>query len=166
VRVLAADLIEETLGEFERTRQPEVLAHTSLTFAQVTGGRYQRLHQADDRDDLLIFDAAGAKKGTAELSRGTAEQLYLCLRLGLVSEFQSHGPSLPLVMDDVLVNFDPARARAMAEALVSFSRGNQVLFFTCHPGFRDLFRELEASVRVVEMAASGAAGDALAERRS
>jgi uncharacterized protein YhaN len=44
-------------------------------------------------------------------------------------------------MDDVLVNFDHARARRTADALVKFAEdtGLQILFFTCHPHTADLF---------------------------
>lgn len=41
-------------------------------------------------------------------------------------------------MDDVLVNFSPDRATAMAEVLVAASQTQQILIFTCHPATRDL----------------------------
>ncbi len=46
-----------------------------------------------------------------------------------------------MMMDDVLVNFDHARARRTADALVKFAEetGLQILFFTCHPHTADLF---------------------------
>jgi hypothetical protein len=45
------------------------------------------------------------------------------------------------MMDDVLVNFDPVRARSTAATLAKFSQeaGVQILFFTCHPDTVDLF---------------------------
>ena len=46
-----------------------------------------------------------------ELSRGTGEQLYLALRFGLIEEFAGQAEPLPVVMDDILVNFDVERAR-------------------------------------------------------
>ena len=58
---------------------------------------------------------------------------------------------LPLVMDDVLVNFDPGRASAMAEAFVDFAKGRQILFFTCHPSTRDMFLSVDPNLNVIEM---------------
>ena len=53
----------------------------------------------------------------ALLSRGSIEQLYLCLRIGLAETFAERAEALPIIFDDVLVNFDPARAASVAEVL-------------------------------------------------
>ena len=88
-----------------------------------------------------MVDAAGGRKRPAELSRGTAEQLYVCIRLGLIAEFSRRVRRLPVAMDDVLVNFDDARALAMAGVLDEFSKRNacQVLVFTCSSRTKELF---------------------------
>ena len=59
------------------------------------------------------------------------------------------------MLDDVLVNFDPERARAMAAVLGDFARRHQVLYFTCHPGTRDLLMACGAA-RLVELGDNGA----------
>ncbi len=53
-------------------------------------------------------------------------------------------------MDDVLVNFDPARAERTAAMLTDFSEeaGIQMLFFTCHPHTADLFPQRVARVHL------------------
>jgi uncharacterized protein YhaN len=85
------------------------------------------------------------------LSRGTAEQLYLSLRFGFVSEFVRHSDPLPLVFDDILVNFDPRRARAAAEAILELAESQQILFFTCQPSTADLFRQIDSEVSTIEV---------------
>jgi len=69
-----------------------------------------------------------------QASRGTFEQLYLCIRLGYVRHYeQQQRAELPLLMDDVAVNFDPGRMSRTFEALgLLCAAGQQVLFFTCH----------------------------------
>ena len=114
VRVAQA-LIDRTLREFMRTRQPAVLATAGAAFARVTGGRYTAVVQPEELDDdLRVLGADGVEKTLSALSRGTAEQLYLCLRLGLAREFAARSVALPFVMDDCLVDFDPQRAAATA----------------------------------------------------
>jgi uncharacterized protein YhaN len=54
-------------------------------------------------------------------------------------------------MDDVLVNFDPQRARAVANELALFSSGRQILVFTCHPATARLFTEADPKVSVVQI---------------
>ena len=39
------------------------------------------------------------------LSRGTREQLFLSLRMALASAFTRRGAAMPLVLDDVAMNF-------------------------------------------------------------
>jgi uncharacterized protein YhaN len=89
------------------------------------------------------------------LSRGSAEQLYLCLRLALASEFARRAESLPLIMDDVLVNFDPERARAVALELAKFSERRQILIFTCHPATACMFTEASPGAAVIQMERHG-----------
>ena len=114
---LAKELVSRTLQEFTRTRQPAVLEEASVLFERVTAGAYERILQDQDGESLVIVDRSGQRKQPEELSRGAAEQLYLCLRLGLAAEFARRTAALPLIMDDVLVNFDDERAKATADVL-------------------------------------------------
>ena len=61
-----------------------------------------------------MIDADNRAIPPIDLSRGTREQLYLAVRLGLIEEFAQRGTSLPLVLDEILVNFDPERMAAVA----------------------------------------------------
>ena len=79
-------------------------------------------------------------KQPSELSRGTREQLFLSLRFGLIRELGERTEPLPVVVDEVLVNFDPDRALRAAIAFTELSKTNQVLVFTCHPTVVELFR--------------------------
>ncbi|MBW2272348.1 MAG: AAA family ATPase [Deltaproteobacteria bacterium] len=140
---VARGLIEATLTRFERERQPAVLNQASRYFATVTGGRYRRILQSANSEAFEVVDAGDRRKAPAELSRGTAEQLYVCIRLGLIAEFARRQKRLPVVMDDVLVNFDDARARAMLGVLREFAADtrSQLLFFSCSERTRELFAE-------------------------
>ena len=59
-------------------------------------------------------------------------------------------------MDEVLVNFDPLRSRAAAQAILEISREHQVLFFTCRPETVALFRDLDPQLPVLEITDEGA----------
>ena len=83
-------------------------------------------------DEIRVFDEHGVAKSIDELSRGTAEQLYLSIRFALIKEYCEHSEPLPLVMDDVTVNFDKDRARSAFEAITQLSSTQQILSLTCH----------------------------------
>lgn len=77
-----------------------------------------------------------------QLSGGTREQLFLAIRFALVREFNKRGIELPVVMDDLFVNFDEERTEAAVECLIEIaSEGLQVLFFTCHQHLAELFQK-------------------------
>lgn len=151
---VASSLMKSTLDEFVTTHQPHLLEQASSLFAIVTEGRYARIVAGTGgaNYDIATVDRTGVLRVPRELSRGTAEQLYLCLRLALVDEFARQNVTLPVVMDDVLVNFDPVRATAMAHVLGDVAQRHQVLLFTCHPSTRDhVVDALGDSVTVVDL---------------
>jgi uncharacterized protein YhaN len=151
VNTLAGLLVRETLAQFTQERQPMVLAEASGMFQRVTQGRYERVQRSTDEEGIVVVDVDGRVKTPDELSRGAAEQLYLCLRLGLAEEFARRAEPMPLVMDDVLVNFDAARRRTTAELLIDFSERHQILLFTCHEEIADLVRLLRPDTRLIDL---------------
>ena len=101
-------------------------------------------------EELLVDNQNDETITVDKLSRGTREAVYLSLRLALIGAYARRGAVLPMVMDDILVNFDSKRARSAAELLVEFSRnGYQLLMFTCHEHMRDMFHELDVSVKIL-----------------
>ena len=94
---------------------------------------------------------SGARKVQKELSRGTAEQLYLALRFGYIKNLASKGRAYPVVVDEALVNFDPDRASAAIQGFLELAATHQVLLFTCHPYIKDIAVALEPAVTVVTM---------------
>jgi len=91
------------------------------------------------------------------LSRGTREAVFISLRLSLAAAYSRRGATLPLVLDDVLVNFDTIRATSAAKVLRDFAAlGHQVVMFTCHEHIMRMFDSIGVQVRVLP--AQGQAG--------
>lgn len=140
----ALDLIRDT---YQKHRQPETLQEASGYLDRLTQGRYRRVWTPLGEHALRVDDAAGESLPVEVLSRGTREQLFLSLRLALASSYARRGAPLPLVLDDVLVNFDADRAKAAATVLRDFAaEGRQLLVFTCHEHIMRLFKSLKAPV--------------------
>lgn len=138
------DAIRET---YERHRQPETLREASGYLGRLTQGRYSRVWTPLGEHSLRVDDAEGRSLSLEALSRGTREQLFLSLRLALASCYARRGAPLPLVLDDVLVNFDADRAKAAAAVLRDFAAaGHQLLVFTCHEHILKLFKSLKTAV--------------------
>jgi len=131
---VALRLLEEAKRTFERERQPQVLQEASTFFRLLTCERYEGVFSPLGEGRELHALLPDQKSLTPEkLSRGTAEQLYLALRFGFLADSAQKGTTLPVVMDEILVNFDPERAAAAARAIGKLAESHQILFFTCHP---------------------------------
>ena len=146
---LAERLLGEAQSTFERERQPGVVRNAEGFFENITGGRYERVTAPLGGNTIRVSQSNGLSKEPEALSRGTREQLFLSLRFGLVQELSRIAEPLPVIVDEVLVNFDPDRALRAAKAFVQLASTNQVLVFTCHTTVVDYFqvaaKELESN---------------------
>ncbi|HWV38023.1 MAG TPA: AAA family ATPase [Vulgatibacter sp.] len=148
------ELLRAALEEMRRERQPAVLRYAGQAFSRVTAGRYEKVEQTVDATGIEVVAAgSGVRVPASALSRGTREQLYVCIRLGLAAAFAEAGTRLPLLLDDVFVNFDPERAAATAAVVADFAREHQVLLFTCHPHTVDHVRAEAPDAALLELAA-------------
>ena len=101
-----------------------------------------------------LIDVAG-------LSDGTRDQLYLSLRLASLLRRADVAESMPLILDDVLIQLDDQRASAALGVLAEVSRKMQVLFFTHHARLIDLARATVNESELVIHALGGEASTAV-----
>jgi uncharacterized protein YhaN len=135
---LAESIIEQCLARFEREHQPQMLSEVADIYTRLTRGRYRAIHRKlDEQGTLIVESERGERKSPEQLSRGAREQLYLAIRLAYVRHYSTRSEPLPLVMDDVLVNFDDHRSRATLELLGEMSSELQIIFLTCHAPMAD-----------------------------
>lgn len=151
VLILAQAVLNKAIEKYERERQPEVIKEAQTFFSNMTLGRYSRILAPLDEATIYVEDQDGRRKSIEELSRGTAEQLYLSLRFGFIRELTKRTESLPVVFDDVLVNFDPDRFRAACGAIEELTETNQVLYFTCHPETVDSLTKVMPDSKVIDI---------------
>lgn len=150
VLALTSQLLNRLRIRYEREHQPETLQEASEYFAHLTEGRYARVWRPLDGEELRVDLADGHSLPVERLSQGTRELMFLSLRLALVSAYGRRGVQLPMILDDVMVNFDTSRSRTAAALLRDFAlQGHQVLVFTCHDHLRKLFRELRVPQAVL-----------------
>lgn len=142
VASFAALLLKKARDIYELERQPGVLLRASDYFMTMTNGAFTAVKAPFGEQRLLAVRANGQMVDTNQLSRGTAEQLYLAMRFALVEEHAGKAV-LPLVLDDILVNFDEERMESCLRVLADLSTRHQVLLFTCHGHVR------EAAARVI-----------------
>ncbi|MGB8992792.1 MAG: hypothetical protein WCD80_12120, partial [Desulfobaccales bacterium] len=144
-------LLEEARGVYERERQPQVIREAGAFLHTMAHGRY-RLVAAVGEEGVRLEDSSLARKDEVAWSAGLADQVYLAIRLGLAREFGRHAEPLPVILDDVLVKFDPSRRANAVRVILDFAREQQVLLFSCHPEFLDLIAAVRRDLRHPEPA--------------
>lgn len=150
--VYARRILTDAVRRFEKENQPEMIATISKLFSRMTAGKYTEFDRSGGlQPTILVRQADGVEKTPEQLSTGTREQLYLAIRLAYVLDYCRRNQPLPIVIDDVLVNFDPERARNTLAALVDLSSTAQVLFFTCHPHMVKLAQSLMPGLVPIEL---------------
>lgn len=132
----ALALAIETLGradaELQSRFSPQLAQKAADYMDYLTGGRYDELVLARDLSAKAHSADDPTPRDTAYLSAGTADLLYLSVRLALCELTCPADDPCPLVLDDTLVNFDDARAKRAMALFREIAQHRQVILFTCH----------------------------------
>ena len=137
---LAESLLREALRRFRDKAQAPMVTLASEYFRLITNGRYRRLIVNDSAEQpaLQAERDDGRHIGVSAMSEGTADQLYLALRLAALELQRNEQRQMPLILDDVLITSDDERAANIFSALARFAEGGQVMLFTHHRHLIDI----------------------------
>ena len=161
---LAAAILRRQIERYRRENQDPVLHRASELFSTLTLGSFSGITtDFRETDDPVLLgirpsgDGVGGDRsvGSVEaggnrsvdsvevsgMSEGARDQLYLALRIATLERQMQLSDPLPFVVDDILVSFDDARARAALSVLAELCARTQVLFFTHHPHLVELARQ-------------------------
>jgi len=138
---LASTVLHHAIEKYREKNQGPVLKRSSELFARMTLGSFVELRvEFDEKDAIIVGVRAGGKEivGVEGMSDGTADQLYLALRLASLETYLNQNEPIPFVVDDILIRFDNDRAKAVLQVLAELSTKTQVIFFTHHRHLQDL----------------------------
>lgn len=160
-------LLREFLEQQARESRGPLLERASGYFARITCGEFTGLDLDRDADGNGVLVAMRPNDDQPVnvqdgLSEGTADQLFLALRLAAIAiEAASGAERMPLIIDDVLMSFDDDRARATLEVFGELAERTQVVFLTHHAHLVELARRSldQDMLAVIDVAA----GDSVSE---
>jgi len=139
---LAARLLREGRERYRKKTGNEVLDRASQLFTELTCGAFEGLRvDFGENDEPTLFgirSGSGAMVRPDGMSDGTADQLYLALRLAGLHAWLDKHEAIPFVVDDLLIHFDDRRAAAALRVLAQLAERTQVLFFTHHAHLREI----------------------------
>ena len=154
----SAMLLQWAIDRYRQEKQAPLLQRAGRLFETLTGGAFATLEvDYDDRDRAHLVGRRPDRQAVpvSGMSTGTADQLFLALRIASVEDYLDRADALPFVADDLFVNFDDDRAGAGFEVLGALARRTQVLFFTHHRHLVEVARRaLGGSLPVVDLSAA------------
>lgn len=143
---LAVEVLEEAIAEVQASLVPRIRERASGFFAALTGGRYDGLELVSGAEMLEVLPLREGRPLPGRiLSSGTADQMYLALRLALLEALEGPEP-FPLILDDPFLTFDRARLERAAALLKELAEGRQIVLVTKDDFLRDLVSTLGAQV--------------------
>ncbi|MEO8269772.1 MAG: hypothetical protein ABI557_08630, partial [Aureliella sp.] len=142
VRRVAAVVLKAAIERPREKTQGPILGRASQIFQQITLGQFSGLQaEYNEKGEPVLAGLRNSTRVLVEgMSDGTCDQLYLALRLASLEAWLSHHEPIPLIVDDILMNFDDARSVATLQVLANLSHRTQVIFFTHHQHLVDLAR--------------------------
>jgi uncharacterized protein YhaN len=146
---LASEVLQRAIESYREKHQGPVLSRASDLFSSLTLGDYSGLTTGFGDNDKSVLVAIRRNKDNVEidgLSDGTRDQLYLALRLAAIEHHVETVSPCPVILDDILINADNARASATLNVLCNLASRTQVLFFTHHRHLEELGREAGAQI--------------------
>ncbi|MFN2466244.1 MAG: ATP-binding protein [Candidatus Dormibacteria bacterium] len=120
-----------------RNYAPKLQEYLSRDLKRMTGGRYTEATVNDRFQVLLRAPETGGLVDMSTLSRGTQQQIYLLLRLGLLELMGAGTERLPLFLDDALALADDRRRTELLRVVEGENR--QVVYFTASESMSNLF---------------------------
>jgi uncharacterized protein YhaN len=148
---LATLLLRDAIARYREQHQAPLLELARPWFARLTDGSFATLDTDLDAKGNTVLEAVrpdGERVVVSALSEGTRDQLFLALRLAAVSLAAARTEPMPLILDDLFVNFDEARTAAALEIFGELARTMQVVLFTHHRHVAELARSVLRADRV------------------
>jgi uncharacterized protein YhaN len=121
-----------------------MLARAGAIFSKLTLGSIQKLVVDFDTEPMALEGQRpdGALVGISGMSDGTADQLYLALRLAALELHLEQALPLPFIADDLFINYDDDRSKAGLEVLAALSEKTQVIFLSHHDHLVPVVQEI------------------------
>jgi uncharacterized protein YhaN len=157
---VARTVLDKAKERYRARNQDTLLDRASAFFAKLTDGAFSGIDiDNEDGSDVLKAVRAAANRpdsrvAVSGLSDGTRDQLFLALRLAGIEHHLKQREPVPVIIDDVLINFDDDRARATLSCLVELAKSTQVIVFTHHHHLVELARGIDPATVVLNLAPS------------
>ena len=130
-RLLAMkEVIQKSNTAFKEDYQPDIIKDANVYFNTFTNSKYDKILINQETKDIYLDLGPYNKAINSGFSRGTMDQLFLALRLGIIKHYE-HSIKMPILLDEFFSNWDQERLLAFIKMLKSIKNERQVIITTC-----------------------------------
>jgi hypothetical protein len=140
-------ILEKVQKNFIERAKDSILVGASNILDKITGGEIKSVLPSDNilQSDFKVENKnKQIYKSVDVLSTGTAEQLFLSVRINRIKEIN---PKFPIILDDAFVNFDSIHTKNTLNILNELVKEHQIFILTCHKELLEIINNISCDVQ-------------------
>ena len=145
---IAKECLENAYEEIKHNISPKFEQNLCEIISNITDGKYNNI-SVNDESVLKVEVENGAYIPADRLSVGTIDEMYLALRLSMLSEITEE--KLPILFDETFAYFDNNRLKNVLCYLQDKNYDNQVIIFTCSNREENALKELKIEYNLINL---------------
>lgn len=129
---IAYDSLEEVSNNLRKNFNPRLNQRASEIFCNITQNKYEDIRV--QKDYTILINNNGFYISHDKFSNGTIDQAYFALRIAISELIFQNNRNIPLLLDDVFMQYDDMRLESLLKFLQKYSKSSkrQIILFTCH----------------------------------
>ncbi|MCT4688047.1 AAA family ATPase [Vallitalea sp.] len=145
---MARDAIENISRDIQNNFAPKLNKKVSNIISNITNKKYTDI-KINPNMEILTYEPENHELISIDsLSKGTIDQMYFGLRLGLI-DIIKEDKSLPLILDDCFVQYDNDRLKMVMETLENLDR--QIVLLSCHRREEEILKRLNVEFNYIAL---------------
>ncbi|MGM8214751.1 AAA family ATPase [Bacillaceae bacterium W0354] len=130
VLATAKGFIIDTKSRYQQVYLPKIINYTISFFSKITNGQYVSVMFSEEDETIFVQNNQHEWFTVKQLSEGTADQLYVSLRIAINMVF-NNDYLVPFILDDAFVHFDQERKSQMLSLLEELGINQQIIYLSC-----------------------------------
>ncbi|GMQ57510.1 AAA family ATPase [Vallitalea sediminicola] len=145
---MARDAIENISKDIQNNFAPKLNEKVSDIISNITNKKYNDI-KINPNMEILTYEPENHELIAIDsLSKGTIDQMYFGLRLGLI-DIIKEDKSLPLILDDCFVQYDNDRLKMVMKTIGDLNR--QIIILSCHRREEEILKALNMEFNYIAL---------------
>ncbi|MTI68895.1 MAG: hypothetical protein FH751_01400 [Firmicutes bacterium] len=146
----AKNTLDKVSKNIHKDFAPKLNKKVASIIKEITEGKYYDIKIDQDINVKVIDSNKNDILNVDSLSKGTIDQIYFSLRLGIIDTI-SKKKKLPLILDDCFSQYDKYRLKNILKLLYKLSKERQIIIFTCHLRESEMLKDLNVDYNYVKL---------------